>query len=314
MCRIAYALLAASLCFSQPPAKTASPSIERDASLAERGQCAQTLPRLKQDIVHATDADLKRRVGLAGVKCAMALNRQSDAVYFLNRLQRDFPHDAGVLYLATHVYSDLSVRASQELLATAPSSPEVHELNAEALETQGKWQDAMSEYRAVLAKDPRLKGIHYRIGRLLLSQPETSTSKEEARKEFEAELQVDPNNAGAEFVLGELSRQAEDWPDAIAHFSRATQLDGGFFDAWLGLGRALMGGGKPADAIQPLETAEKMQPQSPIVHFELATAYQRSGRKADAAREFALHKAANANAAALKDRVAKGLGAGPEKP
>ncbi len=50
-----------------------------------------------------------------------------------------------------------------------------------------------------------MAGIHYRIGRLLLWQPETPGGREEARKEFEAELKIDLNNVGAEFVLGELA-------------------------------------------------------------------------------------------------------------
>ncbi len=95
---------------------------------------------------------------MAGIRCAMSLNQSADATYFLTWLNREFPRDAAVLYLSTHVYSDLATRASQELLFTAPASPEVHELNAEALEMQGKWQDALAEYRAVLEKDPRMAG------------------------------------------------------------------------------------------------------------------------------------------------------------
>lgn len=50
-----------------------------------------------------------------------------------------------VLYLAAHAYSDLSMRASQQLLFKAPGWYQVHQLNAESLEVQGKW-DAGEEY------------------------------------------------------------------------------------------------------------------------------------------------------------------------
>jgi len=39
-----------------------------------------------------------------------------------------------------------------------------------------------------------------------------------------------------------------------------------------------------------LETAAKLAPENPTVHLSLATAYQRTGRKEDASREFALQK------------------------
>jgi Flp pilus assembly protein TadD len=42
--------------------------------------------------------------------------------------------------------------------------------------------------------------------------------------------------------------------------------------------------------VAPLETAAKLAPDNATVHFALATAYQRVGRKQDAAREFALQK------------------------
>ncbi len=258
--------------------------------LAKAGRCTEALPALHRAEAHLTDPDLRRQVGMAGVKCGMAINQAPEALHFLEGLTRAFPRDAEVLYLATHVYSDLSIRASQDLLFAAPGSPQVHELNAEALETQGKWKEALFEYQAALQKDPHLAGVHYRVGRLLLSQPQTATSTADAKKEFEEELAIDPSNAGAEYVLGELARQAGDWNASIGHFSRATKLDLNFADAYIGLGRALTSADRPQDAIPPLETAVKLEPESPAAHFFLGTAYRHAGRKNDADRQFALHK------------------------
>ncbi|MGI8961663.1 MAG: tetratricopeptide repeat protein [Bryobacteraceae bacterium] len=286
------------------------------AWLADTGHCQEALPQLSKAIGHVQDNDLKRKVGVAGVKCSMAGHDTSRAVSFLVWLNREFPHDAEVLYLSSHVYSDLSVRASNELLSTAPGSPQVHELNAEALETMGKWKEAAEEYRAVLAKDPQMPGIHYRLGRLLLSQPNPPpTIKDDARREFEEELKLDPSNAGANFVLGELARQAENWQQAVEYFSKATKLDAGFVDAYLGLGRSLLGANKAAEAVTPLETAAKLQPDNPVVHFNLATAYRRAGRKADADREFIAHRQASEKANQTSDEIKKQVsGANAEGP
>jgi tetratricopeptide (TPR) repeat protein len=260
--------------------------------LAETGHCSEALPQLKTALRQPqSDKQVKRRIGLDGVHCAMTLNRPADAVDFLQALTRDFPHDPEVLYVAVHAYSDLSTQAAQQLAQNAPQSYQAHELNAEALEMQGKWDDAAKEYRWILQQDPKLPGIHFRLGRLLLSKPDVSPSiAEEAGKEMEQELKIDPSNAGAEYVLGELARQSQNWSDASAHFARASKLDPGFGDAFLGLGDSLISAKKFSDAIAPLETAAKLEPGNPAVHYSLATAYSRTGRKQEADREFALHR------------------------
>jgi tetratricopeptide (TPR) repeat protein len=113
---------------------------------------------------------------------------------------------------------------------------------------------------------------------------------EQAKKEFEAELKIDPNNAGAEYVLGELARENQQWEDAIQHFGRAAKLDAAFGDAYLGLGQSLISTKKYSEAIAPLETAVKLEPENPATHYNLATAYSRTGRKQDADKEFAIHR------------------------
>ncbi len=135
---------------------------------------------------------------------------------------------------------------------------------------QGKWDEAAAEYRLILEQNAQLPGIHFRIGRLILSKPETPTTAADARKEFEDELKIDPNNAGAEYILGELSAQGQQWDEAVQHFSRAARLDAGFAEAALGLGSAYVSSGKFAEAIPPLESYVKLQPGNPAGHYQLA--------------------------------------------
>ncbi len=260
------------------------------ASLAETGRCPEALPYLRKAISRAAERDFKKRAEVDAVRCALALDRVDDADGFLRLLHRDFPRDPESLYVAAHAYSDLSIRASQQLAITAPNSAQAHELNAESLEVQGKWDEAAMEYRKVLEQDPDLPGIHYRLGRLLMSKPSAPTTIDEARHEFEAELKISPANAGAEYVLGELARQDNNWPEAIEHFSRAAQLDASFPEALIGLGRSLIGAGRAQEAVAPLEAAVKLQPENPDPHYQLALAYRLAGRRDDALREFAVRQ------------------------
>jgi tetratricopeptide (TPR) repeat protein len=272
-------------------AKPAPVGPERAIKLAQNGRCEEALPALKRASQPGTDKTVRRTAAFAGIRCAMLINQTGAAVDFLQMLNREFPGDPEVLFVSVHTYSDLSTKAAQQLAMTAPNSIEGHKLNAEALEAQGKWDAAEKEYKAILAQNPQLPGIHFLLGRLLLSKPDAGPSAgEDAKKEFQAELKIDSSNAGAEYVLGEMARQDSQWDDAIQHFSRATKLDAGFGDAFLGLGSALLSAKRFSDAIPPLQTAVKLEPRNPGAHYNLATALTRAGRREEADKEFAIHR------------------------
>lgn len=289
--------------------KTASGTdSERAINLADSGHCSEALPLLKRAIRQATDHDLKKRLGLEGLHCAMTRDVPYESLDFLAVLTRDFPHDPDVLYAATHAFSDLSMRTSQDLARDAPFSFQVHELNAEALEIQGKWDEAAAEYRKILDINPMLPGVHARLGRAYLSKPQPSPEDvAKAKKAFEEEIEIDPRNAGAEFVLGQLAGDSGDSSAAIQHFTKATRLDPNFSEAFLGLGTALNSAKRFADAIPPLETYEKMASDSPTGHYQLALAYSGAGRKADANREAALQRQASEDLEAVKRKAATAL-------
>ena len=203
---------------------------ERGTELAEHGNCTEAMPLIHQALeqdAQIQDRDLKRRMGAAGVRCAMMLNHQGAATTLLAWLEEQFPHDPEILFMATHVYSDLSARSSRELMDVAPDSPLVVEINAENFEKQGEWRKAIAEYRILLQREPQMPGIHSRIGQIILTLPATATSNDEARKEFEQELKVYPQNAGAEYFLGELARKGGHLPQAIEHYRNATRINPG---------------------------------------------------------------------------------------
>lgn len=293
---LAAVCMCVNISFAQAPKKAASSDViagaQRGIELASRGHCNEALPLLRRAIAGVRDKKARYDTAFAMAQCGMSVDNEEAAVEGLVILRREFPHDPKVLYTATHFYSELASRAAQTLAATAPTSAEALELDAEARQSQGKWDEAAAEYRKILENYPNQPGIHYRLGRILLSEPPTPQTAEEAKKEFEAELTVDPDAASAEFMLGDLARQSEQWDEAIQRFSRAAQLDAGFSEAYLGLGMALNAAGKNADAVVPLEKYVKMEPNDPAGHYQLAIAYARTGRKQEADRELALQKKA----------------------
>jgi tetratricopeptide (TPR) repeat protein len=299
--RILIPIVCIGLCVPSAAQQSAKAAGADSASAAEQaihsaatGKCREALPALKKASAQALGKDIKYRVLMAMARCAMSLERTDTAVASLLELNRIFPHDPEVLYLSTHFYSELASRASQELAATAPNSAQAQQLEAEAYESHGDLDRANLEYRKILEQDPERHGIHYRLGRIALSK--TPPDEESAKKEFEEELKIDPNNASAEFMLGETARQAGQWDEAISRFSKATHDDVGFDEAYLALGMSLNSAGKFNDAVSPLKTYVKREPGDPAGHYQLATAYARTGHKEEADKELTLQREAAAKA------------------
>lgn len=270
-------------------ATTANP-IERAIDLASKGRCEESLPLLKKLTAGLRDKQVKYRALIAMVRCSMKQRDDRATVDTLLDMRHEFPEDPEVLYMTSQFFLGVAEGASQELTLVAPNSYQTRELQAETLESQEKWAEAAAIYRKILEENPKLRGIHYRLGRAALSQPESPTSAQDAKKEFEQELAIDPVNAGAEFWLGEIARIDGQWDEAITHFAAAAKIDPHFADALLSLGTALNSAQRYSEAVPQLEQYVRISPDNLAGHYQLSIAYARVGRKEDSVREMTLHQ------------------------
>jgi tetratricopeptide (TPR) repeat protein len=276
-------------------------------SLAQSDRCKEAMPYLEKDYARAPDTQLKRVMGTQALRCAMFSNDAGLAVDLVRKLTRDFPDDPDLLYMGSHVYSDLSTQASQRLLTVAPESYQAHQLNAEVLAIQGKLNEAAEEYRKVLALNPPLSGIHYQLGELLLAGERGPNTLDAAKREFEEELRLHPRSSGSEYELGEMARQARQWDEAIEHFNRALSIDPQFPDALIGLGKSLVSAGRPEEAVAPLERAVKFEPANANAHYQLSFAYRRLGRGQEAAKELAAYREIHDDIRRSSQRIRTGI-------
>ena len=266
-------------------------SPEKALGLAEQGHCRENISALKRAMSSPIGSATKKEFGVVGVRCSLAVDDRDSTLDFIHALHRQFPQDPDVLFVIVHAYSDLSTRTAQDLGRTAPQSLAAHKLNAEALEMQGKWEPAQLEYEWMVQKEPNTPGIHFLLGRLLLSRPDAGPDAlERAKQELLKEIQIDPNNAGAIYILGELDRRDQKWDEAISRYTQAAKLDPNLGEAYLGWGFCLVNLKKYEEAIPPLRTAERLMPANPEVHHSLGTALERSGHKDEAQKEFAVHE------------------------
>jgi tetratricopeptide (TPR) repeat protein len=266
-------------------------SQEKVITLAEQGHCRESISVLKHTMSGPAPVAIRKRAGVAGVRCSLAVDDRDATLDFIRLLNKQFAQDPDVLFVVVHAYSDLSTRTAQDLGRAAPQSLAAHKLNAEALEEQAKWEPAQLEYEEMIRKEPGARGIHFLLGRLLLSRPDAGPDAgQRAKQEFLKELEIDPDNSGANYILGELARREENWDEAISRFSKAATLDPNFAEAYLGWGACLITVKKYQEAIPPLRIAERITPANPDVHHALGTALGRSGHKDEADKEFAIHR------------------------
>jgi len=250
-------------------------------SLSELGRFAEALPGLEKGFAQSADAAVKRSSGLQLQRAYTGLGRDAQAVDVALQLTRLYPKDPEVLYHASRLYANFAFVTLQQLAQAAPDSVWVHLAAGEANESQGMDDGALRDYRAVLAIDPRRPGVHFRLGRVLLSRSQKGNSnggdEAEALKEFQQELEIDPTHANAAYEIAEIHRKAGALDKARELFETALAHYPAFEEARVGLGRTLVAVGKPDLAVGHLQKAIALNPSSEVAYYQLAQAYRALG-------------------------------------
>jgi predicted Zn-dependent protease len=140
--------------------------------------------------------------------------------------------------------------------------------------------EADKRFRALTEHYPDAAGVHYAYGVFLLQ-----SDSDAAMTAFRREIAVNPQSAYPYLEIAfEMLRRGES-REAEASAKEAVRLEPLLPAARNALGRALVELGDLKTGIEQLQTAVKLAPESPEMHFALATAYARAGRRQDAARE-----------------------------
>jgi len=276
-------------------------------SLSELGRYEEALPALTTAFQQSADPVLQRMAGLHLQRAYTGLARDREAVEVALALSRLHPDDPEVLYYTGKLFANFAYLQTMRLADVAPDSVWMHQAAGEANESQGLYDAAIGEYRQVVALAPRRPGIHFRLGRALLSGSQAGSTGNDALSEalqaFHAELAIDPSNANAAYEIAEIHRKAGELDKAREFFERALTHYPEFEDALVGLGRTLIALGQPALALVPLQAATKREPASHVAYYQIAQAYLALGRTAEQERALAEYTRVR-NAAAQRPSVA----------
>jgi tetratricopeptide (TPR) repeat protein len=124
---------------------------------------------------------------------------------------------------------------------------------------------------------PEMPNVHYAYGVFLLNE-EADTGIEELQKE----LRITPGHAQAMLQLAAEYTKRSDMESAKNWAQKSVETDPNNYATHKALGQVLLATGDTDGAIRELELGVKMAPESPALRFQLAKAYQKAGRVADA--------------------------------
>jgi tetratricopeptide (TPR) repeat protein len=141
-------------------------------------------------------------------------------------------------------------------------------------------KEALEKFEAVVKEYPNEPNVRFRFGGFLAVQyPERGV------EEIRTAVQLDPANVPALVGLTIIYLKREELPAALEYAKRAVQAGPEDFSTHLVYGKVLLAMDEPAKAVPELERAMKLSPGTAEVHYTLASAYTRLGRKPDAQRE-----------------------------
>ncbi len=256
-------------------------------SEARSGRAREALPLLEKGFENPLSGEWKLEAGLLLVDAYQRVDDRAKLHQMVSTLERAYPENAEVLYLAYRVQAAGAARSVAALVKAAPDSARLHQIAGEMLETEGDFPAAVAEYRKALEKEPKLPGGRRALGVALMNQSSDEAGRREAERYFRLELEGNPSDAAAEYQLGELLWLGGNPGEALEHFDQALKLQGNFPDALIAAGKAHTALGRPAKAVALLEKAATLDPQNDVARYRLAQALRGMGNRERAEREFA---------------------------
>ncbi|MEJ2009086.1 MAG: tetratricopeptide repeat protein [Acidobacteriota bacterium] len=98
-------------------------------------------------------------------------------------------------------------------------------------------------------------------------------------------MKLFPSDPISNCLLGRILFRKGQPREAVPYFQAALRASPKYKDALIGLGQAELQINQPQKALEPLQTAVKLYPDSSRAHFLLGNALQRTGHAAEGTRE-----------------------------
>lgn len=236
---------------------------------------------LEQAFAHVEDKSLRVVVGKQLYSLKYEARDYPAAAGVVALLQTLDPTDPDVLFAAHQVYSMLESRTFTAMADLDPLSPRMYQIRGDRQALRGNFLAAIASYRAAIAKDQHLSGVHFALGEVL-SFSSAASEREKAAKEYKLALSDNPADEKAECRLGDIASQKGDIQAATAHYRRALTLQPDDPDANDGLGAALLSRELFAEASDYLKRAIELDPANIVAYYHLSQASRNLGKTDEA--------------------------------
>lgn len=134
----------------------------------------------------------------------------------------------------------------------------LHFWRGKSIQDQGKYEEAIVEYRKVLHLDANYVEAHYNLGAALSKQG----NYKEAIVEYREVLRLGSSDADVRNKLGIALYNQNKFEEAIAEYRQALHFDPNHANAHNNLGLALLEQGKPEEAMKALNLAVSLAPDN----------------------------------------------------
>jgi tetratricopeptide (TPR) repeat protein len=190
--------------------------------------------------------------------------------------------------LAVKGDSASALKAVEQAVGFAPDSFDAQFALGRARFGAGDPRGAALAFRDAIA----LKADDAQARFFLATALEGAGDDEAALSAYRELLAIRPESADGHLGLGALLVKlgGERTDEGIRELLRAVNLNGDLYEARITLGRALVRKGQMQAAVEHLQRAAALAPRNPEPHYQLALAYRRLGKTAEAARENAIVK------------------------
>jgi tetratricopeptide (TPR) repeat protein len=173
--------------------------------------------------------------------------------------------------------------AFHQILLEKPDSAAVHVLYGEALDGLDRTPEAIAEFQAAVKAAPQLPDVHFGLGYLYWKMLQFNKAKEE----FERELALYPDQAQALAYLGDVEYKTGNQEKGLDLLQKALRRRDNIRIAYLDSGAIFAQQRRYPEAIDALKRAVDLDPTQPEAYFLLGRAYQGSGNRVEADKQFA---------------------------
>ncbi len=219
--------------------------------------------------------------------CYFFTSRYKEATDTLTPLWEKESASLNYLYVVSIAASKSSNSALQkiafdQMLAIGQNTPEFHLYVGKAWLAENETNKAIEEFRAAAAARPDIPLVHYFLGRAYLEQRDYPQAEAELLKQ----AALDPDFAYTFEDLGILYAQTNKPDRAEDYFHRAIKLNDTLVNSYFGLVKLYRDAGQYRQALEMLDRAEALAPQSASLHYTRGQVLAHLGQSAASRQEF----------------------------